>query len=107
MLLKVTAGPSIVKREEAIPVQLTGSLMPVPDVVMVVPDERDTVVVSDAGFPLASSSVRLSLCAPLFSPAFSYAAPIVKHGMSLHPQLGRSALKTDESSLTDTWLSPL
>ena len=48
MLLKVTAGPSIVKREEAIPVQLTGSLMPVPDVVMVVPDERDTVVVSDA-----------------------------------------------------------
>ena len=39
---EVTAGPSIVKREEVTPVQLTGSLMPVPDVVMVVPDERDT-----------------------------------------------------------------
>ena len=47
MLLKVTAGPSIVKREEEIPVQLTGFLIPVPDVVMVLPEEKDTEALSD------------------------------------------------------------
>ena len=55
---EVTPGPSIVKREEAIPVQLTGSLMPVPDVVMVVPDERDTEALSAELSPGAKSSVR-------------------------------------------------
>ena len=43
--LIVSVSP-LVKREEAIPVQLTGSLMPVPDVVMAVPDERDTEALS-------------------------------------------------------------
>ena len=47
MLLKVTAGPSKVKREEEIPVQLTGLLISVPDVVMVFPEEKDTEALSD------------------------------------------------------------
>ena len=47
MLLKVREGPSIVKREEEMSVQLTGFLMSVPDVVMVFPDKKDTAVVSD------------------------------------------------------------
>ena len=45
--LKVREGPSIVKREEEMPVQLTGFLTPVPDVVMVFPEEKDTAALSD------------------------------------------------------------
>ena len=44
--LKVREGPSIVKREEEMPVQLTGFLTPVPDVVMVFPEEKDTAPLS-------------------------------------------------------------
>ena len=48
MLLRVRDGPSIVKREEEMPVQLTGMFMSIPDVVISVPVENVTEAVSDA-----------------------------------------------------------
>ena len=55
---KVAVGPLMVKREEEMPVQLTGLLMPVPDVVIEPSVEKVTGAFSDECAPEASWRIR-------------------------------------------------